>query len=81
MRIIAHLSDLHFGRIDTAILSALSAALAAAKPDPLVVSGDLTQRARGREFSDARRFLDAQPFPRLVVPGNHDIPLHNMLAR
>ena len=81
MRIIAHLSDLHFGRIDAAILPALAAALAAARPDLLVISGDLTQRARVGEFQDARRFLDSLPYPRLVVPGNHDIPLYNLLAR
>lgn len=81
MRIIAHLSDLHFGRIDAAILPALGAALAAAGPDLLVISGDLTQRARTSEFRDARRFLNSLPYPRLVVPGNHDIPLYNMVSR
>ena len=81
LRIIAHLSDLHFGRVDAAVLPALAAALAAARPDLLVVSGDLTQRARAREFRDARRFLDTLPYPRLVVPGNHDIPLYNVLSR
>ena len=81
MRIIVHLSDLHFGRIDVTILAALAAALAQARPDLLVVSGDLTQRARVGEFQDARRFLDELPYPRLVVPGNHDIPLYNLLAR
>ena len=43
MRVIAHLSDLHFGRLDQAILPALKAAVCAAKPDVVVVSGDLTQ--------------------------------------
>ena len=58
MRVIAHLSDLHFGRVDPATLPALQAALIAARPDVLVVSGDLTQRARRHEFEAARRFLD-----------------------
>ena len=81
MRVIAHLSDLHFGRVDPATLPALQGALISASPDVLVVSGDLTQRARRREFEAARRFLDSLPFPRVVVPGNHDIPLYDVIAR
>ena len=81
MRAIAHLSDLHFGRLDRAILPALIAAIDAAKPDVIVVSGDLTQRARREEFKDARKFLDALPSPQIVVPGNHDVPLYNIAAR
>src|SRR5712692_261502 len=50
-------------------------------PDVVAVSGDLTQRARTREFQEARRFLDALPSPQIVVPGNHDVPLHNLYAR
>ena len=81
MRTIAHLSDLHFGRVDPATLPALQTALMASRPDVLVVSGDLTQRARRREFDAARGFLDSLPFPQVVVPGNHDVPLYNVVAR
>jgi 3',5'-cyclic AMP phosphodiesterase CpdA len=81
MRVIAHLSDLHFGRVDPTTLPALQSALIAARPDLLIVSGDLTQRARRGEFEAARSFLDSLPFPRVIVPGNHDIPLHNVFAR
>jgi len=52
-----------------------------AQPDVVVVSGDLTQRARRREFERARQFLDELPQPYLVVPGNHDVPMHNVFAR
>jgi len=45
------------------------------------VSGDLTQRARRRQFQRARAFLDRLPPPLLVVPGNHDVPLYNLAAR
>lgn len=50
-------------------------------PDLVVISGDLTQRARTYQFLQARYFLDRLPSPRLVVPGNHDIPLYNPILR
>ena len=81
MRTLIHLSDLHFGRTDPVILPKLIDTVHAVKPDLVVVSGDLTQRARSAEFISARAFLDALPSPRLVVPGNHDIPLHNVFQR
>jgi 3',5'-cyclic AMP phosphodiesterase CpdA len=81
LRTIAHISDLHFGRVDCATLPALTAAITKAKPDVVAVSGDLTQRARSREFAAARSFLDTLPTPQIVVPGNHDIPLYNIFKR
>ena len=81
MRVVAHVSDLHFGRVDQSTLPALAQAIESAQPDALVVSGDLTQRARSHEFAEARAFLDSIPCPKIVVPGNHDIPLYNVIAR
>jgi 3',5'-cyclic AMP phosphodiesterase CpdA len=81
LRVVVHLSDLHFGRTDSATLPALANAISAIKPDVVVVSGDLTQRARTREFEEARRFLDTLPQPQSVVPGNHDVPLYNVVLR
>jgi len=81
MRTLVHLSDLHFGRIDPALLQPLTDEVAQIAPDLIVVSGDLTQRARSAQFRQARAFLDSLPAPRLVVPGNHDVPLHNLWAR
>jgi 3',5'-cyclic AMP phosphodiesterase CpdA len=81
MRAIAHLSDLHFGRHDARLAEALLASLAEQAPDVVVVSGDLTQRARTREFKAARSFLDCIRPPKLVIPGNHDVPLYNVIAR
>lgn len=81
MRTIIHLSDLHFGRIDPATIAPLVTAVHAAKPDLLIVSGDLTQRARTAEFKSAAQFLASLPKPQIVVPGNHDIPMHNLLRR
>jgi 3',5'-cyclic AMP phosphodiesterase CpdA len=81
MRILVHLSDLHFGRVDPTLLAPLSAAVGSIAPDVVVVSGDLTQRARSMEFRQARTFLDTLPKPQIVVPGNHDIPLHDVFTR
>ena len=81
MRTIAHISDLHFGRINPLIPPALREALLEARPDVVVVSGDLTQRARRAEFAAARQFLGSLPFPQVVVPGNHDVPLHDVMRR
>ncbi len=82
MKTIAHISDLHFGREDPRIVTGLRDALWAAEPDVIVVSGDLTQRAKKRQFRAARIFLDAMPeVPRVVVPGNHDVSATNVFER
>jgi 3',5'-cyclic AMP phosphodiesterase CpdA len=81
MLIIVHLSDLHFGRIETGIPPKLICAVAAANPDIVVVSGDLTQRALKREFRDAQQFLASLPHPQVIVPGNHDVPFYNPVLR
>jgi 3',5'-cyclic AMP phosphodiesterase CpdA len=81
VRTIAHLSDLHFGREDPAVVEALVRDLEERRPSLVAVSGDLTQRARAGQFRAARAFLDRMPAPTLVVPGNHDIPLFNVVQR
>lgn len=81
MKVIAHLSDLHFGRIDPAVVHGLLVELVVAPPDLVVISGDLVQRAQRRHFLAARAFLEQLPVPYLVVPGNHDLPVYNLLAR
>jgi len=81
MRKIVHLSDLHFGRVDERLLAPLAERVRALAPDVVVVSGDLTQRARRRQFEQARAFLAQLPQPQIVVPGNHDVPLYNVAAR
>ncbi|HEY3075843.1 MAG TPA: metallophosphoesterase [Burkholderiales bacterium] len=81
MRVVVHLSDLHFGRVDHALLAPLARRVRAVQPHLVVVSGDLTQRAKSAEFRDARRFLDTLPGTLLVVPGNHDVPFYNLFQR
>src|SRR5712671_3863019 len=81
MRVIVHLSDIHFGRVDTRLIAPLVETVKEIKPDLVAVSGDLTQRARSHQFREARAFLDSLPHPQIIVPGNHDVPLHNVLSR
>jgi 3',5'-cyclic AMP phosphodiesterase CpdA len=81
MRRIVHLSDIHFGRVDHAVAARVIEKVNELSPDLVVVSGDLTQRAKSEQFIDARRFLDSLPRPQIVVPGNHDVPLYNVFAR
>ena len=81
MRKIVHLSDLHFGRVDGELLDPLRNRIEALTPHLVVVSGDLTQRAKPHQFREARAFLDSLPQPQLVVPGNHDVPLYNVFQR
>jgi 3',5'-cyclic AMP phosphodiesterase CpdA len=81
VRTLVHLSDLHFGRTNAAVLAPLVTTVTQLKPDVVVVSGDLTQRARTHEFQAARVFLDALPTPQIIVPGNHDVPLYNLFGR
>ena len=81
MRTIAHISDVHFGRIDERISETLIAELNADPPSVMVVSGDMTQRARVAQYRPAAAFLKRLPGPLIVVPGNHDIPLWNVFRR
>ena len=81
MRTLAHISDLHFGRVDDVALDALRQRLRSLAPHLVVVSGDLTQRAKPEQFRQARDYLETLGGPRLVVPGNHDVPLYNPFMR
>ncbi|CUH82509.1 metallophosphoesterase family protein [Tropicibacter naphthalenivorans] len=72
---LVHISDLHFGRERPELLEPLRLAIRAITPDLVIVSGDLTQRARHSQFRAARAFLDGLECPWLSVPGNHDMPL------
>jgi len=81
MRTLIHLSDLHFGRVDQALLGPLRDLVHSIAPDVVVISGDLTQRAKPEQFEEARAFLDSLPGPQIVVPGNHDISLYNVFRR
>ncbi len=78
---IVHISDTHFGTEDPAVVDALLSLVQRWQPSLLVLSGDITQRARSAQFAAAKSFLDQTALPWLAIPGNHDLPLFNLLAR
>ena len=79
------ISDTHFGTEQPAVVAALEAHVREHGADLLVLSGDITQRARGSQFAAAQAFvqrLKGYGIPNsLVIPGNHDLPLFNVLSR
>ena len=81
MTTLLHISDTHFGTEQAPVVEALVRLSNDLSPDLLVLSGDITQRARPEQFAAARRFVERLGVPRLVIPGNHDIPLFNGVAR
>lgn len=82
MSVVLQISDTHFGTERPEVVEALLELAGQLKPDLIVLSGDLTQRARATEFAAFHAFLARLPsVPRLVVPGNHDIPLFDVLTR
>ncbi len=78
---IALAADLHFGSVPEGLADELRTLIDAQKPDVVVIAGDLTLRARRREFEQARVWLSAFEAPTLVLPGNHDLPYFNLVQR
>lgn len=76
-----HLSDIHFGLEDHAALAAVSAAITREKPAAVLITGDLTMRARHREFAAAREWIGGLNVPVTVEVGNHDMPYFNPWER
>lgn len=81
MSSILHLSDTHFGTERSEVVEALLRLATRLQPDLAIVSGDITQRARQKEFAAAASFFEHLSMPKLILPGNHDIPFFNLLAR
>ena len=78
---IALAADLHFGSVPEGLAEELRTAIETEKPDVAVIAGDLTLRARRREFEQARAWLSSLPMATLVLPGNHDLPYWNLFQR
>lgn len=82
MRDLLHVSDVHFGpHFVPRAAEAVLALIEERRPHLVVVSGDLTQRAKPRQFADARAFVDRIPVPSICVPGNHDVPMYRVFER
>jgi 3',5'-cyclic AMP phosphodiesterase CpdA len=82
MRTLLQISDTHFGTEQQPVMDALVSLSRRILPDVVVLSGDITQRARKLQFSAARAFIEQLRVTHLLaIPGNHDIPLFNLLAR
>lgn len=81
MHKIIHISDLHFGREKGAAVNALTGEIEKSDPDVVVISGDLTQRAKRKEYALAKKFVDRFVCPKVIIPGNHDIPLYIIFLR
>ncbi len=82
MPVILHGSDVHFGPPHLpSVAEGFLALVESLRPDLVVISGDLTQRAKPEQFRQARRYVDRIPVPSLVVPGNHDVPMYRVWER
>lgn len=78
---IFHISDIHFGLEDRAALDWVAREIAREQPDAVAITGDLTMRARQREFDAAFAWIDALEAPVTVEVGNHDLPYFNLWER
>ncbi len=82
MRSLLHISDVHFGpKHLPRVAAGVHALVEARRPDLVVISGDLTQRAKAEQFRAARAFVDRLPVPSIAIPGNHDVPLWRVWER
>lgn len=81
-RCIIQISDTHFGKDNSSVTEKLLQRINELSPDLLILSGDITQRGREVQFQQAKSFLDRIACDhKLCVPGNHDIPLYNVVGR
>ncbi len=81
MSVLLHISDTHFGTEQPQVVEALMTLALQQRPDLVVLSGDITQRARPAQFRAAKAFVDRLGAPVLAIPGNHDIPLFDVWSR
>lgn len=81
MSVLLQVSDTHFGTEQKPVVQALLVLAVQLRPDVVVLSGDITQRARPDQFRAARTFADRLGAPLLAIPGNHDIALFDLWAR
>ncbi|WP_120076221.1 metallophosphoesterase family protein [Aurantiacibacter odishensis] len=80
-KLLFHLSDIHFGLEDNRALDWVKQEIAERQPDAVAITGDLTMRARHREFDAACRWIKSLDAPVTVEVGNHDLPYFNPIER
>jgi len=82
MKLLIQISDTHFGTEQTPVVESLVRLVFDQSPELIILSGDITQRARRSQFRAAKVFLSRLgKIPVLAIPGNHDIPLFSPAAR
>ena len=82
MKHILHISDIHFGpKFVPEVADGVLDLIDRRRPDLVVISGDVTQRAKIHQFQDARAWVDSLPVPSITVPGNHDVPAYRVHER
>lgn len=80
-RTIFHLSDIHFGLEDRRALEWVETEIAERRPDAVIITGDLTMRARDHEFAAAQEWIARLPVPVDIGIGNHDMPAYHLPLR
>ncbi|RIV86529.1 metallophosphoesterase family protein [Aurantiacibacter zhengii] len=80
-KLLFHLSDIHFGLEDNSALDWVKQEIAERRPDAVAITGDLTMRARQREFDAACKWIQSLDAPVTVEVGNHDLPYFNPIER
>lgn len=80
-RSLLHLSDIHLPADDPEQVDRLIATVKSLDPDLIIVTGDITRHGSLRQFKAGLEFMQALPYPAMVLPGNHDIPYLNLLLR
>ncbi|MBU2340267.1 MAG: metallophosphoesterase [Alphaproteobacteria bacterium] len=80
-KLLFHLSDIHFGLVDDRAIAWVKREIAEQRPDAVAITGDLTMRARHREFAAATQWIQSLDVPVTVEVGNHDMPYFNLIER
>lgn len=79
--LIFHLSDIHFGLENNRALDWVKGEIAARRPHAVAITGDITMRARSREFAAATDWIRSLDAPVTLEVGNHDLPYFNLIER
>lgn len=79
--LLVHLTDVHFGCVDTAATKAAEKYIAEHRPDAVIVTGDISADGLATELNDACAWMRGFGYPVALTPGNHDVPYYNPIGR